>query len=613
VHHAPALLPAPVSAQPIVLSGGKDDFNALQMLEDSVKKLKTPSNLPTPPNLTKAQMDSAMALLSDWFYESITGLTVSSIEHPKFKFFLQQLGLPPVTRRELTGPRLETRFAEAHAAAEARVRDALFFQLAADGWRPPVSTEKEETVVSFSINLPNGTQLFHRTILAQSNVPAHYAEDVMWDTAVEVAGTGTSTGLSGDETGMVRRCAGIVSDRFKTKALQSLENRYHWMVNISCQFQAFRSLIKDLYHELPLFYNVCTNCAKLATYFNIESPARTIFNKYVLQDPDGPVSPLRIYTQNADFSMIMLMLDDIMALARVFHSVVQDESFKVVCLEDANARALCEMVRDRGFWVDLEAVHSLSRLIEEMANEVEEERPLVGRCLPLWEELRSRIKDLCVKFGIDEGLVKKVLDRRFKKNYHPAWSAAFILDPLYLVKDSTGKYLPPFKFLSPDQEKDVDRLITRMVTREEAHIVLMELMKWRSEGLDPLYARAVQVRQQDPLTGKLRVANPQSSRLVWETCLSDFRCLNKVAVRLIFLHATSCGVKCNVPAVRWAAAHGRTRVCMDRINKLVYVAAHSSGDRRKGFSEEERDLELFVNGESEDEEEEEAIHESITF
>jgi hypothetical protein len=614
VHHAPALLPAPpVSAQPIILSGGKDDFNALQMLEDSVKKLKTPSNFPPPPNLTKAQMDSAMALLSDWFYESITGLTVSSIEHPKFKSFLQQLGLPAVTRRELTGPRLEARFVEAHAAAEARVRDAMFFQLAADGWRPPVSSEQEETVVSFSVNLPNGTQLFHRAILAQPNVPAHYAEDVMWDTAVEVAGTGTGTGMSEDETGMVRRCAGIVSDRFKTKALQSLENRYHWMVNISCQFQAFRSLIKDLYHELPLFYNVCTNCAKLATYFNIESPARTIFNKYVLQDPDGSVSPLRVYTQNADFSTIMLMLDDIMASARVFHSVVQDESFKVVCLEDANARGLCEMVRDRGFWVDLEAVHALSRLIEEMAHEVAEERPLVGRCLPLWEELRSRVKDLCVKFGIDESLVKKVLDRRFKKNYHPAWSAAFILDPLYLVKDSTGKYLPPFKFLSPDQEKDVDRLITRMVTREEAHMVLMELMKWRSEGLDPLYARAVQVRQPDPLTGKLRVANPQSSRLVWETCLSDFRCLNKVAVRLIFLHATSCGVKCNVPAVRWAAAHGRTRVCMDRINKLVYVAAHSRGDRREGFSEEERDLELFVNGESEDEEEEEAIHESITF
>ncbi|KAJ3682607.1 hypothetical protein LUZ60_015180 [Juncus effusus] len=613
VYHAPALLPAPpLNSHPIVLSGGKDDFGALQMLEDSVKRLKTPNNLPSPPILTKHQIDSALTFLSDWFYESCNGLSVSSIEHPKFKSFLQQVGLPAVTRKELTGIRLETRFAEARSSADARLRDALFFQLSVDGWRSPVQNELEENVVSFSVNLPNGTQVFHRTVLVQPGTTARYAEELMWDTVVELSGTGT-----GDETGTVHRCAGIVSDRYKMKALKSLEDRYHWMVNLSCQYRAFRALIKDLYREIPLVYTVCTNCAKLATYFNTASPARNIFQKYRVQDPDGPVSPLRVFTQGGNFSSVLPMLDDLMSSARIFNSVLQDESFKVVCLDDQNGRDLAEMVRDRGFWADLEAVHSVLTLIEEMSREIEEERPLVGRCLPLWEELRSKVKDLCVKFGIDEGPVKKVLEKRFKKNYHPAWSAAFILDPLYLIKDSTGKYLPPFKYLSPEQEKDVDRLITRMATREEAHIALMELMKWRSEGLDPLYARAVQVRKPDPFTGKMRVVNPQSSRLVWETYLSEFRCLNKIAVRLIFLRGTSCGVKCNLAAIKWGAVHGRNRVCMDRVHKMVYVGAHVRGERKEGLglNDEERDLDVFVNGESEEEEEEEeeAVHDSVIF
>ncbi|KAI3525478.1 hypothetical protein L1887_04306 [Cichorium endivia] len=115
-----------------------------------------------------------------------------------------------------------------------------------------------------------------------------------------------------------------------------------------------------------------------------------------------------------------------------------------------------------------------------MAQEIKKEKPRIGQCLPLWEELRLKIMDWCVKFHINENHADKVFDKRFKRNYHPAWTAAFILDPFYLIQDTTGKYLPPFKCLTSEQEKDVEKLITRLVSREEAHIALNELMKWRT-------------------------------------------------------------------------------------------------------------------------------------
>ncbi|CAN6466566.1 unnamed protein product [Victoria cruziana] len=611
--YPPPSLQAGGSGAPLVLSGGKEDLGALAMLEDSVKKLKSPKASPGPA-LTKAQVEAAVGLLADWLYESCGSVSFSCVDHPKFRSFLQQVGLPPISRREIAGPKLDARYEEVRSDSEAKLQDAMFFQLASNGWRKrnwtlnwPSAQQQPpspENVVSITLNLPNGTSLFRKAVFTSSNTPSKYAEDVLWDAVTSAC-----------EGGPVQRCAGIVADRFKAKALRSLESQNHWMVNLCCQLQGLSSLIKDFSRQLPLFRSVAESCVKLANFFNTNSRARTIFHRYQLQaldhhhpnaamlrvPPPDSECPFFAATAGAGddggFLFATPTLDDIMNSARVLQLVVLDESYKLVCQENPVAQEVSDMTRDMDFWNELEAVLALVKLIKAMAQDIEADRPLVGRCLPLWEELRSKVKEWCDKYNIQESPVEKVIERRFKKNYHPAWSAAYILDPLYLYRDASGKYLPPFKCLTPEQEKDVDKLITRLVSREEAHIALMELMKWRSEGLDPLYAQAVQVKQRDPLTGKMKVANPQSSRLVWETCLSEFKSLGKVAVRLIFLHATSCSFKCNWSFLRWVSAHGHSRTGMDRAQKLIFIAAHSKLERRDFSSEEEKDAELFANGE----------------
>jgi hypothetical protein len=230
-----------------------------------------------------------------------------------------------------------------------------------------------------------------------------------------------------------------------------------------------------------------------------------------------------------------------------------------------------------------------------MVSDVEVDRPLVSQCLPLWDDLRGKVKEWCARYDKDETPLQGVIEKRFNKNYHPAWAASFILDPLYLSRDMSGKYLPPFKCLTIEQEKDVDRLITRLVAREEAHIALMELMKWRSDGLDPLYAQAVQVKERDPLTGRMKSVNPQSRRLVWETCLSELKSLGRVAVRLIFLHATRCGLKCNWSLWRWAYQSGNPQHAIEKAEKLIFIASHAKLERRE-YTNDETDQLLFMNG-----------------
>ncbi|GAU46672.1 hypothetical protein TSUD_184600 [Trifolium subterraneum] len=573
----------------LMLSGGKDDLGALAMLEDSVKKLKSPKTSPGIV-LHKTQVDSAVDFLADWVYESCGSVSFSSLEHPKFRAFLTQVGLPPVFPREFVGSRLDAKFEEVKSESEARIRDAMFFQIGSDGWKTK-DYENDQSLVNLTVNLPNGTSLYRKAVFVNGSVPSNYAEDVLWETISGICGN------------LAQNCVGIVADKFKSKALKNLEIQNHWMVNLSCQYQAFNSLIKDFTKELPLFRTVTENCIKVANFVNYTSPIRNSFHKYQLQEYGHTwllrVLPMREF-EDFNFEPVYAMIEDTLSSVRALQLVLLDESFKMVCMEDRNAREVGDMIRAVGFWNDLEAVHSLVKLVKNMAKEIESEKPLVGQCLLLWNELRTKVKDWCSKFNIAEGAIEKLIERRFRKNYHPAWAAAYILDPLYLIRDTSGKYLPPFKHLTPEQEKDVDRLITRLVSRDEAHIVLMELMKWRTEGLDPVYAQAVQMKERDPITGKMRIVNPQSSRLVWETYLTEFKSLGRVAVRLIFLHATSCGFKCSWSLWKWVCSHGHYKTSLDKVQKLIFVAAHSKLERRDFSSDEDKDAELFTlvaNGE----------------
>ncbi|XP_074357481.1 uncharacterized protein LOC141697140 isoform X3 [Apium graveolens] len=577
-------VPQQQQQQHLVLSGGKEDLGALAMFEDSVKKLKSPKG--TMPNLSlnNIQVDSALNSLADWVYDCCGLLSFSSLEHPKFKAFLNQVGLPSVSKRELAGERLDVKYDKAKAESEAKIQDAMFFQIASDGWKSKSFGHiGGENLVKVGLNLPNGTSVFRRAVFTSGYVPSKYAEEVLWEAVLDICGNN------------VQQCVGIVADRFKSKALKNLENQHHWMVNLTCQFQGFNSLIKDFTKELQLFKNVIENCSKLANFVNGKSQVRNSFHKFQLQEY-GHAGLLRVSSRGSrmGFGPVYTMVEDILSSARALQLVLLDESYKIVSMEEPLAQEIEEMMRNPHFWNELEAVHSLVKLIKGMAQEIEVERPRVGQCLPLWEDLRVKVREWCSKFHVIEAPVERVIERRFRKNYHPAWAAAFILDPLYLIRDASGKYLPPFKCLTPEQEKDVDKLITRLVSRDEAHVALMELMKWRTEGLDPVYAQAVQIKQRDPTTGKMKIANPQSSRLVWETYLTEFKALGKVAVRLIFLHATSFGFKCNVSFLRWINANKHSRAGMDRAQKLIFIAAHSKLERRDFFNDEDKNAEFLT-------------------
>lgn len=534
-------------------------------------ELVTPS--PRRLQLTEAQIKTAFDLLADWFYESCGSVSFSCLEHPKFKAFLHHVGLPQVNKAYILGRKLESKYAEAEFETEEKLRDTMFFQLSTDGWKKrkdiPSSTNIDAFVNVLS-NLPNGSSLFHKVlILGAGHANADYVKEAFWSTIEEI---------TSDD---VFRCAGIVADlsNVNSTALRGLELHHHWMVNLTCQSNALRKLLDDFFKKLPRFTSIASCCYRIARFLNAcsSNDANIYFNCH-----------LDISLTHNTAAAISVVEN----IAQTSHTLRQNITCKNQSI-NPEVREISDMIQDPRFWEEFDSVISLTVLMKTMVQELDEEKPCLGQCLPLWEEVRSRIKSWCRSFSIKEEPVMELVNRRFSKNYHQAWSASFVLDPLYLVEDSSGRYLPPFKFLTSEQEKDVGKIIMRLAGNEEAPIALMELMKWRTEGLDPIYAKAVQEKERDPVTGKLRVANPRGSRLVWETYLREFKVLRRVAARLIFLQATTSGLRWNRSFLSWVCSNSRSKSAIDKAQKLVFVSSHGRLKRREFMDEEEKDSELF--------------------
>ncbi|KAG6503528.1 hypothetical protein ZIOFF_035843 [Zingiber officinale] len=401
------------------------------MLEDSVKMLQSPvaSSVAA---LSRPKAEKALALLPDWIFESGGAVSFSALRHPSSKLSStwsasplppSVLSLPPSSKPDTS-------------------------RLARTS-RPDSAT-------------PPSSNSLQTTLLTARGEPRDYAEELL---CVAIAKLSDSC---------IERCADVIVDRFNINSLRDLENRGgERMVNVSCQLQAFNSLLLDFARHLPAFSRTSEKCLKLAD-FNTRSRIRSIFLKHQHKE-SGYTRLLRNHRSATDFAV----LEDVMSFMRPIQMVILDDDCKLVGTEEAFS--LTEVIQDSRFWTELEAIQSLVTLVKTMARAMETEQPSIGQCLTLWDELRSKIREWRAKFNNCDGdLVDELIEKRFEKNYRSAWAAAFMLDPLFLIRDSSGNYLPPFNRLSPEQDKDANRVVAQLVPAKDAPLALMELMKWRS-------------------------------------------------------------------------------------------------------------------------------------
>ncbi|KAI3987381.1 hypothetical protein MKX01_016790 [Papaver californicum] len=355
------------------------------------------------------------------------------------------------------------------------------------------------------------------------------------------------------------------------------------MVNTTCQAKSLQNLLNDFFKCLPICIQTASLCHKLVHIFN---PKKKSSDNIIC------LNPQQTFTHDQTSAAISSIKNVAHMSCTLNEAAAQVLPNQLISTTDPLDEELHVAIRDPKFLRNLECVVCLIKLMRTLMQEMEEEKPCLGQCLPLWEELKSRIKIWCNSFSVEEKPVMELVNIQLSKNYHQAWAASYILDPLYLIEDNSGRYLPPFKYLSSEQEKDVVKIITRLTqNEEEKHLALMELMKWRTKGLDPVYAQAVQAKERNPVTGKMKVVNPCGSRLVWETHLTEFQVLKKVAVKLIFLQATTGNVKMNHTYSNLLCGNSKSGSAVERAQKLMFVSSNGRlGRKELTYDEEEGEL-----------------------
>ncbi|KAH9299870.1 hypothetical protein KI387_044093 [Taxus chinensis] len=121
-------------------------------------------------------------------------------------------GLPPISRKYIASEKLDAKYEEVRNELDAKLRDAMFFQLASDGWKKKYLAYGDN-LVNLTLNLPNGASLFRKALFTNGGVPPKYVEETLWETITTICGS------------TVEWCVRIVvdTDKLEAKALRELE------------------------------------------------------------------------------------------------------------------------------------------------------------------------------------------------------------------------------------------------------------------------------------------------------------------------------------------------------------------------------------------------------
>jgi hypothetical protein len=243
------------------------------------------------------------------------------------------------------------------------------------------------------------------------------------------------------------------------------------------------------------------------------------------------------------------------------------------------------------YWPELDIVLTIAVPVHKAITLVEADRPMVSQMLPMWDSIEAAAKEWHDNYSVyssdDDGegkTLQQVVKQRFNKNYHPVWTLAYLLDPLNFVP-SGDTFLPNLgaSFLNLDKLQGADKLLKRLAPAGKAADLLLEWMELKEDGCGEAvadYVKAVQRVQVS--TGVVKLVPTEKRRLVWTSQLAKkYPLLAKVADRVLSLHATSCAPERNWSKWRWVYRENRSRLLLERAEKMIFVSSHAALKARK--------------------------------
>ncbi|KAK9861151.1 hypothetical protein WJX84_001863 [Apatococcus fuscideae] len=512
----------------------KREPDAQQTLQSNLKKVRqsegSAAGHPVSGRMVgRLQVDASMAALCDFLYEACSSIPAAAFDHPQLRRALTLLGAAAPPRLDITGARLDARYEEVRGASLAKLRSSASFQLASDGWAAAVRAGEGSTrLINIMVNLPSGSTLFQKVV----SLEGPSVTDASLEETLQAAVNELPNGQS-------RSCLGVVTDA--DAALKP----------------------------------------GLLGYFDATPAARDCL-AHAMTTQLQRILPLRLPPEVECNGVASVgMMQDMQAASKAFQAVLLDPVMRQLMAPGSPTLEMCTTLSNLQLWGDLDSTLNLLLPIRDIVLALQADRPTLSQCLPLWNVIREQAERWGQTCAEDKQIALEVVEKRFQANYHKAWAASYVLDPLYLLPASSNdRWVPPSEKMTAEQQADAETIIKRLAPTDALRAqALVEFTRFRFEGVDPEYARAVQLRQRNPRTNQEEVPNSQVRRVLWESHLAGYTVLSQAAIRLMSLHATACGPRRD--GTRWALLHkGASQITRDRAHKMLLIASQGMLDRK---------------------------------
>ncbi|KAL0023253.1 hypothetical protein WJX77_000286 [Trebouxia sp. C0004] len=240
------------------------------------------------------------------------------------------VGMPPLNRKRLAGPVLDSRDAKTIADVDALLeRQPIGVQLATDGWKRKNVNEAQK-VQNFMANFPDGGSSFltaHGT--DGCTMDNHEYERILTEQIVAL----------GERLGSINKVLGCITDREAAVqlAFDRLETKYHWLVNLVCQALGFSLLIKDLLKEfLPM-----GNTVEISNFEGNHAWFRRLLHEF----------RKAVYGHNLEiaaqverrFETKVMVCQSIMCSAEALRKVVMDERYTSAAASNSTAETIHDL------------------------------------------------------------------------------------------------------------------------------------------------------------------------------------------------------------------------------------------------------------------------------
>jgi hypothetical protein len=189
--------------------------------------------------------------------------------------------------------------------------------------------------------------------------------------------------------------------------------------------------------------------------------------------------------------------------------------------------------------------------------------------------------------------VLATLEKRFKLAYHPAMSAALLLDPINFTKGERA----PFDQLTPEQlqgaKVEIARITGKPLEDVGRELVHFQLDKWSDtlQQVADVVGEKTKVYNAEGELERITTNPPAMRRNFWTQTMPTFPILTSVAQRLLSLHVTTGAAERNWSVWGNVYTSLRNRLSLEQAKMGIFIKANS-GDAQQIDDEVEHEMVL---------------------